>query len=198
MATLAAFFGNYDALEIAFEQGMDLMSTLDGTTLLDLTKNSNVFIPVIFKKILQDPNFTFDSQEDDYFKVILDTDLIEVRDVVSNLITDARFSFRSQLSDKGIIMFEKTFFERIGLIKPQDLTKIFDNSKIQEKMILTDQRLISEKVFKTHVHQDKKSMNEIVIFKTLRVPLFLQNGHPKFLKLLADIIFHMPSESVEQ
>ena len=52
MATLAAFFGNYDALEIAFEQGMDLMSTLDGTTLLDLTKNSNVFIPVIFKKIL--------------------------------------------------------------------------------------------------------------------------------------------------
>ena len=60
MATLAAYTGNFEALEIAFEQGVQLMNTLDGTSLLDLTKNSNVFIPVIFRKIHNDPNFLFD------------------------------------------------------------------------------------------------------------------------------------------
>lgn len=62
------------------------MNTLDGTSLLDLTKNSPVFKPVIFKQILNDESFLFDSQEDDFFKVILNTDNLEVREVLCNLI----------------------------------------------------------------------------------------------------------------
>ena len=61
MATLAAFFGNFEALEVAFDQGCTLMNTLDGTSILDLTRNSKIFKPVIFKKILEDEDFLFDS-----------------------------------------------------------------------------------------------------------------------------------------
>lgn len=103
------------------------MNTLDGTSLLELTNNSNVFKPVIFKQILNDDNFLFDSQEDDFFKVILNTDNLEVREVLCNLIQESKFSYRESLRDKGKIIPYKTFWDYIPFFKPKDITDLFTN-----------------------------------------------------------------------
>lgn len=59
---------------IAFENNIRLMNTVDGTSLLDLTQNSNVFNEIIFSKILQDKDYIFVSQEDDFFISLLKLD----------------------------------------------------------------------------------------------------------------------------
>lgn len=61
MATVAASFGSRQALEVAFEQGCILMNSLDGISLLEITKRSNVFNSIIYNNILEDDNFLFDS-----------------------------------------------------------------------------------------------------------------------------------------
>lgn len=75
MATLAAIYGNYDALEVAFEQGQSIMNTLDGTSMIDLTNKAKVFMPSIYRQILREDGFLIDSQDDDYFQVILNFDI---------------------------------------------------------------------------------------------------------------------------
>lgn len=79
-----------------------------------------------------------------------------VREVINNLFMDSKFTDKSSNLAKGKI--KKDF--------------IFE----------TDQRLISKNDRNKVIIEDTQ---EIVIFKTLRVPLVLQRGHPKFIKLLS-------------
>lgn len=74
IATIAAAFGSRQGLMVAFENGVDLMNTLDGTSLLDLTNSSNIFNEIIFRKINLDEDYIFVSQEDDFFISLLNID----------------------------------------------------------------------------------------------------------------------------
>ena len=92
IATLSASFGSRLGLETAFEQGYPIMNTLDGISLLEITKQSNVFNSVIYHKILNDDNFLFSSQEDDFFTVMLNLENGQVREVIENLFMDSKFT----------------------------------------------------------------------------------------------------------
>ena len=71
------------------------MNTLDGTSLLDLTKSSNVFNEIIFGKIDQDEDYIFVSQEDDFFISLLNLDIPMCTEVVKNLFMDSKFTDRN-------------------------------------------------------------------------------------------------------
>ena len=80
---------------VAFENGVSLMNTLDGTSLLDLTKSSNIFNEIIFKKIHQDEDYIFVSQEDDFFISLLNLDNPMTIEVVKDLFMNSKFTDRN-------------------------------------------------------------------------------------------------------
>ena len=101
IATVAASFGSREGLDVAFEHGFNLMNTLDGISLLEITEKSNVFNSIIYNKILNDDNFLFDSQEDDFFTELLKLDNNNVREVINNLFADLKFTDKNTNLCKG-------------------------------------------------------------------------------------------------
>ena len=80
---------------IAFENHISLMNTIDGTSLLDLTKSSNVFNEIIFSKIFKDEDYIFVSQDDDFFISLLNLDIPMATEVVKNLFMNSKFTDRN-------------------------------------------------------------------------------------------------------
>lgn len=111
IATIAAAFGSRQGLMVAFENGVSLMNTLDGTSLLDLTKSSNVFNEIIFRKIDQDEDYIFVSQEDDFFISLLNLDNSMVTEVVKHLFMDSKFTDRNTNMILGAMRSQKYIYE---------------------------------------------------------------------------------------
>lgn len=129
IATIAAAFGSRQGLMVAFENGISLMNTLDGTSLLDLTKSSNVFNEIIFRKIDQDEDYIFVSQEDDFFISLLNLDNKMVEEVVKNLFMNSKFTDRNTNMILGAMRSQQYIYEtEQRLLTASDREEIIDIS----------------------------------------------------------------------
>lgn len=129
IATLAAAFGSHLALQVAFDNGIKLLNTLDGTSLLDITKKSSIFNPIIYHKILEDGDYLFDTQEDDFFALLISLDNIYTREVIRKLFMKSEFTDGRPNLVKGQIRGPMVFETATRLISMSDLAKVINEDQ---------------------------------------------------------------------
>ena len=99
---------------------------MDGTSLLDITKKSSIFHSITYRKILDEGDYLFDTQEDDFFALLISLDNFYAQEVIRNLFMKSEFTDGRANVVKGQIRGSMVFETATRLISMSDLAKVIN------------------------------------------------------------------------